>query len=51
MPIIASVSTAGTMLARSSTKSMRPDSIFSSRAARVISSTNGCHRLIAAGDR
>ncbi len=51
MPSMANVKTAGTILARSSTKSMRPLSIFSSRQARVTSSMNGSQRLIAAGDR
>lgn len=46
-----SVSTAGTILASSSTKSIRPDSIFSSIAARTISSMNGIQRATAAGDR
>lgn len=51
MPIMASVSTAGTTLARSSTKSIRPDSIFSSMQARATSSISGIQRLMAAGDR
>ncbi len=49
MPIIARVSTAGTMFARSSTKSMLPVSIFSLMLARTISSMNGVQRLTAAG--
>ena len=47
----ASVITAGTTLARSSTKSIRPDSIFSSKAARVTSSVMVFHRATAAGER
>ena len=44
------VSTAGTMLAMSSTKSSRPDSTTSLTQALVKSRTNGSHRLMAAGD-
>ena len=51
MPSMASVSTAGTTLARSSTKSIRPSSIFSSMLARTTSPMNGSQRLTAAGDR
>ena len=51
IPSIPRVSTAGTMFARSSTKSIRPDSIFSFRLARTISSTSGVQRATAAGDR
>ena len=45
------VSTAGTMLAKSSTKSSRPLSITSSMHARVKSAMNGSHTFTAAGDR
>ena len=45
------VSTAGTMLAKSSTKSRRPVSITSSMQARVKSSMSGSHCTTAAGER
>jgi len=51
MPSMASVITAGTMLTRSSMKSILPVSIFSSRHARITSSMSGTHFSTAAGDK